>query len=260
MRRSVDSIRFRVERRRWERQNAAAWRGLKRAGGSTAASALEAGFVLADQYRAWDSWSLDRTSIIWLAELLLQQEIKHIIEFGAGFSTLALAGYLRQMLPETSLMSFEHQPDYARRIQSFLPVDSQARVECAELWQVDDLVFERLFTVPAPYSAFKAAATPVPVERYHETRLHNVFYEFDFEKIAAGTVDLIILDGPNGNGRSLAFPFLRHALRLPGWLLIDDYLDYPFLDHCRKVFAADVIRHFEGGCKTYMLVRVVSHI
>ncbi len=256
LRRGIHSARFRVEQESCKRQQEAAWRDLKRVGGNIAVTALEDGFALAECYRPWDGWSLSRTSIIWLAELAIRERLTNIVEFGAGYSTLVLAEYLRQIHPKTKLMSFEHQPGYALSIKTFLPDGSNVQLECVDLWQVDDTTFDQLFWVKDPVAAFKSAATPVPAEHTHETRLRNVFYHYDFETIAADTVDLVILDGPNGNGRSLAFPFLRNAIHLPGWLLVDDYQDYPFLDYCHSVFDVKPLRHFEGGGKESILVQL----
>ncbi len=252
----MHSVRFRAERCSYVRQQHAAWCSLKHAGGNIAVAALRDGFALAERYRTWDAWSLDHISIIWLAELAIRQQLTRIIEFGAGYSTLVLAEYLRQTQPEVKLISFEHQPDYARRIRSFIPEGSQVQIECADLCRVDDVTFEQIFLVNDPTSAFKTAATQVPPEHAHETRLHNAFYCYEFGKIAAGSVDLLILDGPNGNGRSLAFPFLRHAIRPSGWIFIDDYRDYPFLDHCQRVFNTKMVRHYERGGKEFALVQL----
>ena len=98
----------------------------------------------------------------------------------------------------------------------------------------------------------------LPTEQYPETRVRNVFYEFNYRNWQDGTIDLLIIDGPNGNGRSLAFPFLKNAMRFPSWVLIDDYLDYPFLDDLKRVFVANVISHTETINNEFALVELIG--
>jgi hypothetical protein len=233
-----------------------AYNVLNRIGGKRAVEAMRNGFAKAERYRKWDEWSLSYESILCIAELVLWQNIRSIIEFGAGFSTIALSEYLRQVAPETQIDSFEHQKKYVQHMQEYLPEKTKTILHCTNLMQLEDEVYERLFDAPDPCGDFHDLAVLVPESRIHETRLKNVFYDFDFRSFGTECIDLIILDGPNGNGRSLAFPFLKKAIRLPGWVLIDDYLDYPFLECLQQVFVGELVRQVQVGNKEYVLVKL----
>jgi len=225
--------------------------------GKKATFALRDGFVNAEKYRAWDGWSLTQESITYIAKLILEKKIKRIIEFGAGYSTIVLAEFIRQVSPQVEIDSFEHQKEFEKKIRKFLPeVDINFHFE--RLLQVDDKTFLRLFNSHHPFEEFFDNAKEVPYSQLQETRLKNTFYGYDFRAWKSKSIDLIILDGPNGNGRSLAFPFLKEKIKLPGWLLIDDYLDYPFLDDLNKVFEFSIENHVEKDEKEWALIKLIS--
>ena len=131
-----------------------------------------------------------------------------------------------------------------------------------------EVFFDYLFCDPNEFLKVKAKyavglercaqAVSAPRYRYHETRLRNAFYRFDFRTWETASVDLIVLDGPNGNGRSLAFPFLGNAIRLPCWVLIDDYLDYPFVDDLEQIVVGDVVRRVHTDNKEYVFIKVTG--
>ena len=157
---------------------------LYRVGGKNAVTAMRDGFFKANLYKKWDDWSLTHQSILWIAELVIKEKVQRIVEFGAGYSTVALAEFLRQVSGSRARMdSFEHQTDFAKRILKYLPEDAGVTLHCVDLLQVKDEVFERLFDAPDPYGDFVASAVLVPKNRYHETRIRNVFYGFDFSHL-----------------------------------------------------------------------------
>lgn len=242
--------------RRMEREREA-YSDLSGVGGPGAVKAMQASLAKAEQYRRWNGWALERAGIVWLAKLILEQGIRRIVEFGAGYSTVALTEFLRQVhAKDTHMDSFEHVPEFVERIRIFLPEETRANLHCIKLLQVEDAVFEGLFDAPDPCGDFIASACLVPAERYLETRLRNLFYGFDFRTWPPASVDLMILDGPNGNGRSLAFPFLKKTMRLPGWVLVDDYRHHPYLNYLQRVFVGHVVQQVDAGHKNYALVKL----
>jgi len=232
---------------------------LKQSGGVLAVSALQRGFQSAERYRRWDGWSLSYSAIFQVAILIARGEVNRIVEFGAGFSTIALAEFLSQTAYSVTVDSFEHQAEYAVPLNANLS-NSDVKLNCVNLLQLDDERYVNLFTVSNPNEYFHTQSTAVPQERYGETRLRNAFYDYDYSQWPDTSVDLIILDGPNGNGRSIAFPLLRDVVRIPGWILIDDYLDYPFLDDLRKVFKFETIYQDRIAGKEHILVKVFERV
>jgi len=58
-------------------------------------------------------------------------------------------------------------------------------------------------------------------------RLRNSFYMIEPDEIPPN-VGLVVLDGPNGNGRSAAFPLLKPVLHTGALIFIDDLTSYDF--------------------------------
>ena len=67
------------------------------------------------------------------------------------------------------------------------------------------------------------------------TRTKNLFYEFLPEDLS-GKFDLVILDGPNGSGRSLCFNTIKPFLSDTSYIFVDDFDHYPFIDHLKICF------------------------
>lgn len=233
-----------------------AWRSLAQRGGPHALAAMREAIAAAERYRAWDAWSLSRESLLWAAELLASGAATRLIEFGAGYSTVALASFCRSLGLPAQIDSFEHQAIFADRLRAQLSGAGPVKLHQVELASLDDAAFSQMFTTTDPAALFAAKAQPIAAEAAFDTRLPNAFYRIDPQYWPGGSVDLIILDGPNGNGRSLAFPLLRAALRRPAYLLIDDYLDYPFLADLARVTPYQLLRRAEVGGKEAVLVRV----
>ncbi|MCC6454896.1 MAG: class I SAM-dependent methyltransferase [Caldilineaceae bacterium] len=221
--------------------------------------ALFNAFVQATSYRTWDSWSLHPDTCYWIANLIMSERIHHVIEFGAGFSTIFLDRFIRDLKLDITVESFEHQSNFNSRLQRWLEGSTSTSLHFCKLWQASDQVFQRMFESPDDsYATFAQLAKEVPVGQYHETRLRNVFYGYDFSQIASKSIDLLILDGPNGNGRSLAFPLLKEKLANPCWIVVDDYLDYPFLDDLRRVSHVEIMRRREIAGNEFVVAKTVA--
>jgi len=214
-----------------------AWRVLRRVGGRAAVAAMRDAFAKAEQYHPLDDWSLSYHSMLVIAALIIREDIKHVVEFGAGYSTIALVEFCRQTTSSLRWDSFEHQEDFAKRIREHLPLDERYHLHTPPLVQVSDQNFMDLFSIADPVGYFLSVMARVSDEKLLDTRLRNCFYGFDFRYFLGHEFDLVVIDGPSGNGRSLAFPLLRNVLRLPTWLLLDDFAHYPYVQDLARVFA-----------------------
>jgi hypothetical protein len=152
-----------------------------------------------------------------------------IVEFGAGVSTVFLDAYYAN---EAKIDSFEHQEAYARRLRQFV-AGSQTRVHLAALRRLTDEDVDGFFSGKWASRDTRTLGEPLPQERYGETRIPNLFYELPDLSVGYNAA---IVDGPNGNGRRIAFPVLRELLSLPAVLLIDDVNHYEFLSALGECF------------------------
>jgi hypothetical protein len=67
------------------------------------------------------------------------------------------------------------------------------------------------------------------------TRQRNTFYEIK-EGELPDVIDVMIVDGPHGNGRSIAFLHGIGRLRKGSFVVIDDYNHYDFIERFQMLF------------------------
>lgn len=243
---------------KYRRQLQLARNALRAFGGSSALYAMDVALLKAEKYSSWSAWYLDPVALYWLGKLILSEGICSVVEFGSGYSTVVLTEFLARIAPEVTLDSFEHQTAYRERLAHFIPSTSKTTLRFANLTQLDEKDFEDLFLSHDPSQIILNRGMDVPEELLHNTRLQNVFYKIDFKKISMNGVSLVILDGPNGNGRSAVFPLLRNVVTQPVWMLIDDYLDYPFLAMLERVFRISESFVVNNNQKKCILVKIVK--
>ena len=78
------------------------------------------------------------------------------------------------------------------------------------------------------------------------------------EESAKSDIDLFILDGPNGNGRSILFPMLKEV-KGPFYCLIDDISHYPFMSELERSLKHDIIFKEIYGHEAYCLAKIMGH-
>lgn len=143
----------------------------------------------------------------------------YLLEFGSGKSTAAFVERTKAIID-----SFDHNPNYACNVRN-----DRLTVRIRGLVQWSDDQYEGMFTLGIPLRDGESA-----INETGHTRAHNCFYDIancDLKDY----YDICVLDGPFGNGRSVAFLHLRGRMHAGGLILIDDYDHYPFLDDLRRV-------------------------
>jgi hypothetical protein len=92
-----------------------------------------------------------------------------------------------------------------------------------------------------------------------EASQKNNFYKIE-ESDLNGVYDIVILDGPNGNGRNFAFLHIKQYLNSGSIIYIDDYNHYDFVEKCLDNIDCDIIfKHTEGigtGLDNFVIVKV----
>ena len=172
---------------------------------------------------------LHSSQLLELETIILTQDVKNIVEFGSGQSSRFFSDLKTFHNLDYSVTSFDHNRAYA--------FDSSI---IRDLVSCDDEVFSKTFEdKQITKDSFSSAQ--------HEKdnfRVKNCFYDLTDEDLP-DNIDLVILDGPNGNGRSLAFPHLIGKLKSPCYVMIDDVNHYDFLDRAKQIFDYDIITHIE---------------
>ncbi len=136
------------------------------------------------------------------------------------------------------MITFEHNPRWAEHVKKLLAPQTQVEMIILPLCQVDEQDKERMFADRThAFEIWQARQRNVPVTEYDNTRIPNAFYAVPPDRVPpAHSVDAIVVDGPNGSGRSLAYPLLFSALKAQALVLIDDFDHYPFVPDLARLY------------------------
>lgn len=158
-------------------------------------------------------------------EILKNKNIKNIVEFGSGVSTLFLCDLIDKYGLDINIDSFENDNKFlATKVRSYLNTKVRNLEECL------DEHFDFMFETQQYNKMLFNTKTTDPF-----TRQRNCFYEIKEDDLK-DNYDLVILDGPHGNGRSIAFLHLKNKLKPGSLVLIDDHTHYGFQENLNKLF------------------------
>ena len=180
-----------------------------------------------------------------------------LVEFGSGQSTYFWGALMAKGLP-LRVHTYEHHPYWAERAR--LKTREQVKVHHQPLLQVSDTTKQEMFDNPEQeYALFTQQGTLLPESEWENTRTPNTFYRTDFEKyFTKQSIHGVILDGPNGSGRSLVFSWILPYLAPNALILIDDYDHYPFLSDLQKISDYTMIHVSHKLGKRWCLLRLTS--
>lgn len=151
---------------------------------------------------------------------LNMKQIMNVVEFGSGVSTQFLLDLIDRYKLSMQIHSFDDSAEYA-----YKKTHPKLKLHIVPLVECDDATFEGMF-VNKVYDATKMHDKITPLH----TRQKNTFYKMD-ELMLPESIDLLIVDGPHGNGRSMAYLHCFNRLHNGSLVLIDDASHYPFYDH-----------------------------
>jgi hypothetical protein len=188
----------------------------------------------------YDGWGLSEDCLRVLESLIVEKNLNRAIEFGSGQSTY----FLKDVGME--YVSFDDDLNYSAKCSNVL---------IRPLKQLSNDSFNK--TIVSGYYDIDEFNVLPRVNNKH-SRQQNCFYEIEDEDLS-GKYDLIILDGPNGNGRSVAFSFIAPFVSDNCYLLIDDYDHYPFVEHFRNLYPRSELYHShnESLSNQYQIYRII---
>lgn len=187
-----------------------------------------------------DGWGLSKLELQKLYDIIDNtQKTFKIIEFGSGMSTQFLIDCaLANPCKKIEILSFDNDPEYmfkSNNSYTFFQILLRKLIEC------DDDQYESMFA-DKHYSRNLMHDKISPLT----TRQKNNFYDIHNIDIT-GYYDLMILDGPNGNGRNIAFLHMIDHLKSGSYVVIDDFTHYDFVERFKSIYRADEIFRHEGG-------------
>ena len=178
-----------------------------------------------DKYKN-DGWGLSKRCFEDIYMILNNSDDKtfNVVEFGSGISTDFILD-LNNSGFDMSLYSFDDNKTYASK-----RLDSKLRLSIVNLIYCNDNDFELLFKNKNFNRDLFKIKTDLPT-----TRQKNTFYDIN-DSFFPEKIDLMIVDGPHGNGRSIAFLFGNGKLKSGSYVVIDDYNHYDFLNRFKIIF------------------------
>lgn len=165
----------------------------------------------------YNGWGLSLKAIKSLERLVAQNNISNVLEFGSGQSTL----FFNDL--GVNFTSIDNDVNFAAKHDN---------VQITKIKQTDDKTFNQIINNEVK---FKDISSELPVTTNIHTRMKNCFYDVSDLNLNS-KFDLIIVDGPHGNGRSIAYNYIQDYVKDIFFILIDDYNHYPFIDHFKLIF------------------------
>jgi SAM-dependent methyltransferase len=190
-----------------------------------------------DNYKN-DGWGLSKLGFEQLFEQIKNNPKNTIcvLEFGSGISTKFFSDLSKILNKKIQVTSFDNSFEYMYKEKS----DPDVVVNLRELEETDDAKFNQMFDEKAYNKSYMHCKT--------STHLKNQFYVLDVNDLS-GIYDYMLLDGPHGNGRSLAFLHANGHLNHDSVVFIDDFTHYDFVDKFLKIFDAEELFRNIGGKK-----------
>lgn len=185
-----------------------------------------------------DGWGLSRKQLIELLEIIKNFESNNlrVLEFGSGKSTEFLVDVVLNKIKNLEITSFDDNIQYAYQGDyEFLKLKIRELLECDD--ETYDLMFKNL---EIDINKLNRKTTPLT------SRQKNNFYEILPDDIF-GIYDLMILDGPNGNGRNFSFLYVKNHLTIGSVVLVDDFNHYDFMEKLSLLFEYEVLHENQGG-------------
>lgn len=190
-----------------------------------------------DKYKS-KRWGISERGLRDIAAILDEADKSEkytIFEFGSGFSTMFFVDYcIENDFKKARIVSYENSSTFAARIEHSM-LESRFR----PLLHCNDENYEKMFR--------EGVYMPQLMEYYLDrptSRQKNCFYKIHHDDIP-DDIDFVLLDGPNGNGRNIAWLHLKGRLRKGAVVFIDDYDHYDFLERFGLFFNYKEIKRKE---------------
>ena len=167
-----------------------------------------------------------------IEKIIAEKNVRTIVEFGSGASTRFLVDLRDKKNLEYAIFSFDHCADYCYKGKhDFLDLKVRNLIRCS------DGSFNAMFKTKTyiKNNFFNCQ------DQKHNFRVRNAFYDIEKEDLP-DNIELVILDGPNGNGRSISFLHLKDKLADECYLMMDDENHHDYLERCKEIFDVEVLK------------------
>tara|TARA_R110000796_G_scaffold38670_3_gene97070 strand:+ start:816 stop:1472 length:657 start_codon:yes stop_codon:yes gene_type:complete len=187
-----------------------------------------------------DGWGLSKQQFKQLKDIISssKKDELRVAEFGSGKSTEFFVDITLEDIKKIDIVSFDDNPHYAYKNEGnhhFLNLVIRQLLECT------DASYEKMFKEKQlDRTLLYTKKTPL------SSRQKNNFYEVKDGDLN-GIYDIMVLDGPNGNGRNISFLHMVNHLDIESIVLIDDYTHYDFVEKFSLFFNFEVLHEANNG-------------
>jgi len=222
---------------------------------------VEQAFVEAEKI-GWSfggDWALSKDALKSFSLSLPKLDVPtHILELGAGQSTLFWYSLIKDHSLNLTVTSLEHHPIWADYVKKRIGNCELLRIELLDLKVIDEEEWAKVFDEPKEAAnVWKTLGTKVQEEKFENYSMHNTFYEVPPELFAImKSIDGLIVDGPHGNGRSLAFPLFHNYFNPDAVVLIDDIDHYNFLGNLLNLFSFQILAKQINNNERWVVVQL----
>jgi hypothetical protein len=182
-------------------------------------------------YYSNDGWGLCVPTLEMLINIIKNNNIKNIIEFGSGKSTEFLIDVRNEFNLDYTIDSFDNSEVYCYKGEQkkFLQLNICNLISC------DDIEYENIFSTK---KFDKSNFTLVTGE--FDAKIKNATYDIK-EEMLKTNYDLVIIDGPHGNGRNFNNFYIENRIRTGSFIVVDDFFHYDFIDKIKLFFNVEII-------------------
>jgi len=195
-------------------------------------------------------WGLCIPTLEKIIEIVKNNNINSIIEFGSGKSTEFLIDLRNELNLNYTIDSFENSEKYGYDGDK----PDYLNLHITNLLTCSDSDYHDMFL----NKNFDKTKFNIVTGEFDAT-IKNATYDIDLTKLK-DNYDLVIIDGPNGNGRNFSNFYLNNRIGSNTFIIVDDYFHYDFVDKIRKFFNIEVIEEkiFEGySNKGHAIIKVI---
>ena len=166
-----------------------------------------------------DGWGLSEIALTKLKEIvdIIDSDVIKVVEFGSGLSTSFFVDLNEIHEKDLSITTFDNDPNFAYK-------GPGANLLMRNLIECGDDDYNKMFLE----KQYDRSLMKDKVTALH-TRQKNNFYDIQAGDLV-GNYNIMVLDGPNGNGRNISYLHMKEHLKPGSYVLIDDFDHYDFVE------------------------------
>jgi len=173
-----------------------------------------------------DGWGLSKKCLQDIFLIVKSYDLKpiNVLEFGSGVSTEFFVDLILDG-KKINIVSYDDDIQFSTKAKH-----ENLKLIITDLVECYDSDYEKQFIEKKynPNLFYKLLSDK-------DTKQKNVFYKIVEEDLPKN-IDIMILDGPHGNGRNIAFLVCNGKLKKGSYVVIDDYNHYDFVEKFEKIF------------------------